>query len=155
MVWSTTMYQCKISKKSTHTFALRHVSVCGVIGVSPSYSYSYSCFSSYANCWVSVHAYTTSPQKTKWRGVHQRRWEENGFKFHSVTYYTYFIISIIHANTTKLCNITCTVVATGVILRSLECMRWNHLRRRDPPKGWSLHVRISSTTEAGAVVDPT
>jgi hypothetical protein len=34
----------------------------------------------------------------------------------------YSIISRIHANTTKLCNITCTLVATGVILRSLKCI---------------------------------
>ena len=42
--------------------------------------------------------------------------------FHSVTCYTNFIISRIHVNTTKLCNITCTLVATGVILRSLGCL---------------------------------
>jgi hypothetical protein len=41
--------------------------------------------------------------------------------FQSVTYYTNSIVSRIHVNTTKLCNITCNLVATGVILRSLEC----------------------------------
>ena len=41
--------------------------------------------------------------------------------FHSVTFYTNSIISGIHVNTTKLCNITCTMVATSVILQSLEC----------------------------------
>jgi hypothetical protein len=41
--------------------------------------------------------------------------------FHSVTCYTNAIVSRIHVNTTKLRNITCTLVATGVILWSLEC----------------------------------
>ena len=40
---------------------------------------------------------------------------------HNVTCYTKSIVSRIHGNTTKLHNITCTLVATGVILRSLEC----------------------------------
>ena len=43
--------------------------------------------------------------------------------FHNVTCYTYsIIVSHIHVNTTKLRNITCTSVATGVILRSVECI---------------------------------
>jgi hypothetical protein len=41
--------------------------------------------------------------------------------FHNVTCYTNSIVSHIHVNTTKLCNITRTLVATCVILRSLEC----------------------------------
>jgi hypothetical protein len=41
--------------------------------------------------------------------------------FHSVTCYTNSLVSRIQVNTTKLRNITCTLVATGVILRSLEC----------------------------------
>jgi hypothetical protein len=41
--------------------------------------------------------------------------------FHSVTCYTNSIVSCIHTNTTKLRNITCTLITTGVILRSLEC----------------------------------
>ena len=41
--------------------------------------------------------------------------------FHSVTCYTNSIAPHIHVNTTKLRNITCTLVATGVILQSLEC----------------------------------
>ena len=41
--------------------------------------------------------------------------------FHSVTFYTNYVLSRIHVNTTKLRNITCTLVALGVILRSLEC----------------------------------
>ena len=36
--------------------------------------------------------------------------------FHSVTCYTNSIVSRIHVNTTKLRNIMCTLVATGVIL---------------------------------------
>ena len=41
--------------------------------------------------------------------------------FHNVTCYTNFIISRIHATTTKLRNTTHTVVARGVILRNIEC----------------------------------
>ena len=41
--------------------------------------------------------------------------------FHNVTCYIHSIISRIHVNTTKLCNITCTLVATSVIRWSLEC----------------------------------
>ena len=41
--------------------------------------------------------------------------------FHTVTCYTNSIVSHIHVNTTKLRNITCTLVVTGVILQSLEC----------------------------------
>jgi hypothetical protein len=43
-------HQCKPSKKSTHTLALRHVSICGV-------SFSSSSSSSYVTCWMLVHAY--------------------------------------------------------------------------------------------------
>jgi len=42
--------------------------------------------------------------------------------FHNVTCYTKSIVSCIHVNTTKLRNIMCTLVATCVILRSLECI---------------------------------
>jgi hypothetical protein len=41
--------------------------------------------------------------------------------FHNVTSYTISIVSCIHVNTTKLRNITCTLVARDVILRSLKC----------------------------------
>ena len=41
--------------------------------------------------------------------------------FHSVTCYTNPIVSCIHANTTKLRNITSTLVATCVILQSVKC----------------------------------
>ena len=40
--------------------------------------------------------------------------------FHNVTCYNNSLLSCIHANTTKLLNITCTLVATSVILQSLE-----------------------------------
>jgi hypothetical protein len=43
--------------------------------------------------------------------------------FHNVTCYTNSIVSYIHVNTTKFCNITCTLVATCVILQTLECTR--------------------------------
>jgi hypothetical protein len=42
--------------------------------------------------------------------------------FHIVTCYTDSILSCIHFNTTKLRNITYTLVATSVILQSLECI---------------------------------
>ena len=42
--------------------------------------------------------------------------------FRSVTCYTNPIVSRIHVNATKLCNIMCTLVAAGVILHSLECL---------------------------------
>ena len=42
--------------------------------------------------------------------------------FHNVTCYTNYIVSRIHVDTTKNCNIVCTLVAIGVILRSLECI---------------------------------
>ena len=41
--------------------------------------------------------------------------------FHNVTCYTNHVASHIHVNTTKLCNVMCTLTAIGVILRSLEC----------------------------------
>ena len=41
--------------------------------------------------------------------------------FHTATCYINSIVSHIHVNTTKLCNIMCALVATCVILRSLEC----------------------------------
>jgi hypothetical protein len=47
--------------------------------------------------------------------------------FHNVTRYTNSIVSHIHVNTTELRNITCTLVATSVILRSLECTCWHLL----------------------------
>ena len=42
--------------------------------------------------------------------------------FHSVACYINSLVLRIHVKTTKLRNIMCTLVATGVILWSLECM---------------------------------
>ena len=44
---------------------------------------------------------------------------------HNVTCHTNSIVSRIHVNTTKLRSTTCTLVATCVILWSLECTRWH------------------------------
>ena len=44
--------------------------------------------------------------------------------FHNVTCYTNSMISRINVNNTKLCNIMCTLVATGVILQSLKCTKF-------------------------------
>jgi hypothetical protein len=41
--------------------------------------------------------------------------------FHNITCYTNSIVSRIHVDTRKLHNITCTLVATSVILWSLGC----------------------------------
>jgi hypothetical protein len=45
--------------------------------------------------------------------------------FHNITCYTNSIVSHIHVNTTILRNITCTLVATSVILQRLEYI-WNY-----------------------------
>ena len=42
--------------------------------------------------------------------------------FHNVTGYTNSIVSRIHVYTTELRSIMCTLVATGVIIRSSECI---------------------------------
>jgi hypothetical protein len=42
--------------------------------------------------------------------------------FHNVICYTNSRVTRIHVNTIKLYNITCTLVAIGVIIRSLECI---------------------------------
>jgi hypothetical protein len=57
----------------------------------------------------------------QWSGPHHTIKMLHFVLFHSVTCYTNSIVSHIHVNIAKLCNITCTLVATGVILRSLEC----------------------------------
>ena len=71
-------------------------------------------------CWC-MYTSATSFGKAKWSGPHQQRWKYE-FKYHSVTCYTKYIISRMHVYTTKLRNITCTLAAIGVILRSLEYM---------------------------------
>ena len=42
--------------------------------------------------------------------------------FHNVTCYTNSVVSRIDVNSTKLRNLTCTLIAKGVILRRLECI---------------------------------
>ena len=42
--------------------------------------------------------------------------------FYNITRYANSIVSRIHVNTAKIRNITCTLVAIGVILRGLECI---------------------------------
>ena len=81
----------------------------------------------YATCWMLVHAYANLPGNAKWIGSHHRRWEENESKFRRVTCYTGYKVSLIHVNTTILHTITCTSVATCVILRSLECISQTQL----------------------------
>jgi hypothetical protein len=48
--------------------------------------------------------------------------------FHSVTCYTNSIVSRVHINTTKLQDTMCTLVAIGVILRSLECTKESNFK---------------------------
>jgi hypothetical protein len=50
--------------------------------------------------------------------------------YHNVKCYTNSIIPRIHVNTTKFCNITCTLVATCVILQSLECTMFSQASDR-------------------------
>ena len=69
-----------------------------------------------------VHAYVTSPGKAKWSGPHRTIQMLHFVLSHSATCYTDSIVSCIHVNTTELCNITCTLVATNVILWCLECI---------------------------------
>ena len=68
-----------------------------------------------------VHAYATLPRAAKWSGPHHTIKMLHFVLFHSVTCYTNPIVSHIHVNNTKLCNIMCTLVAMGVMLWSLEC----------------------------------
>jgi hypothetical protein len=111
-------------EKSTHTLTLRHVSTCGV-----SFSSSSSSSSSYATCWMLVHI--AREGQVEW--ITLGRWRENKFKWiiwcHVLPN---SIVSRIHVNTTNLHNIMCTLVATNVILRSLECSANIWLYSRGP-----------------------
>ena len=98
LLYDKCCHQCKPPKKSTHNLALCHVSICGLSPSSSSFSYA------------------TLPGHAKWSGPHQWKWTENDFKFHSFKCYTNSILSRIHVNAKK--TITCTLVATCVILRS-------------------------------------
>jgi hypothetical protein len=115
-------------------------------GVSSSYSYS-----SYATCSMLVHAYATLPGKAKWSRPHHTIKMLHFVLFHSVTCYTNSIVSCIHVNTTKLCNIIYTLVATCVTLWNLECSShkcprscWAYRVSRDhsDSKSSRLHVDI-------------
>ena len=79
--------------------------------------------SSYATCWMLVHAYATWSTKAKWSGPHHTIKMLHFVLFHSVTCYTNSLVSCIHVNTTKLRDITCALVATSVILWCLKCMK--------------------------------
>ena len=65
--------------------------------------------------------------------------------FHSVTCYTNFIVSRIPVSSTKHHNIMCTLVATGVIIRSLECnrlgleiLRYRLIMPKNLPRHWHV-----------------
>jgi hypothetical protein len=60
--------------------------------------------------------------------------------FHSVTCYTNSLVSHIHVSTPNLRNITCTLVATDVILQSLECIGWG--RATFAPQPHFLNIRV-------------
>ena len=57
-------------------------------------------------------------RKTKWSGPHHTIKVLHFVLFHSVTCYTDSIVSCIPVNTTELCNITCTLVATSILRSS-------------------------------------
>jgi hypothetical protein len=85
---------------------------------------------------------------------------------HSVTCYTKSIVSRIHANTAKLHSITCTLVATCVILLGLECnllgllhkraktvtMTLSEPKRECPKEGCPNTLPISSSVITGPQV---
>jgi hypothetical protein len=66
--------------------------------------------------------------------------------FHNVTCYTNSIVSRIHVNTTKLCKIMCTLVATRVILWSLKCIMSMEGERERAYERTSHSSNIKSST---------
>jgi hypothetical protein len=63
-------------------------------------------------------------RKAKWSGPHHTVKMLHFVLFHSVICYTNSKVSYIHVNTTKLHNTTSSLVATCVVLQSLECIRF-------------------------------
>ena len=89
-----------------------------------------------------VHAYVTLPGKAKWSGPQHTIKMLHFVLFHSVA-------SHIHVHTTKLRNIKCTLIAIGVILRSLECDCMGDSDKvtiQDPSPFSPLEVKGSSPT---------
>ena len=118
-------HSCKQSKKSSHTLALHHVSICGV---SPSYSLFFLLLMPLVECWCMHLPHRPGrPSGVDHTSVSYGRMNLNYPRisfvlFCNVTCYNNSIVSCIHVNTTKLLNITCTLVDTCVILWSLKCI---------------------------------
>jgi hypothetical protein len=123
-------------RSQSHALALRHVSICGVL---PSCSCYFSFSFSYATCWMLVHACATSSGKAKWSAPNHAITMLHFVSFHSVTWYTNSILSRIHVHARKLCDITCTLVATGVILRSLESIIKKYSKFRPETAPHAVH----------------
>jgi hypothetical protein len=96
-------------------------------------------------CWCML-CYITREGQVEWTTPHHTIIMLHFVLFHRVTCYTNSLVSRIHVNTTKLHNITCTLVATGVILRSLECsVFWDEksLKEGQNHTVWSFFEKLS------------
>jgi hypothetical protein len=82
--------------------------------------------------------------KAKWSGPHHNIKILHFVSFHSVTCYTDSMVSRIHVNPTKLRNIMCTLIATGVIIRNLECNSLSplYLTHINPRLFWSTVIDL-------------
>ena len=80
--------------------------------------------------------------------------------FHNVTCYNTFFLSRIHVNTTKLLNITCTLVATSVILRVQSVLGFDNPpqsqddKKVHPHQSWWVSLVISPQTYSLRVILP-